>query len=116
MESLSNDAGIDPAWLKTELQEPGRSQSDLGRFLGLDRSKINRMCTGERRITDVEALRIRQYLADTCICAGQRFWKDTSSYEPDAGITHELAELIAIWAKLAPAARRRALAVMAPND
>lgn len=57
---------MDPQWLKAELAKPGRSQSDLARFLGVDHpSIVNRMCTGARQIKAGEADKIREYLART---------------------------------------------------
>jgi SOS-response transcriptional repressor LexA len=59
-------AVMDPQWLKAELEKPGRSQSDLARFLGIDHpSIINRMCKGTRQIKAWEADKIRQYLLQT---------------------------------------------------
>lgn len=57
---------MDASWLKDELAKPGRSQSGLARFMGLDHpSIVNRMCKGERQIKAAEADRIRAYLAAT---------------------------------------------------
>lgn len=57
---------MDPAWLKQELDKPGRSQSALARFLGLDHpSIVNRMVSGARQIKANEADKIRAYLDST---------------------------------------------------
>lgn len=57
---------MDHAWLKNELSKPGRSQSALARFLGVEHpSIVNRMCSGDRKITSREADQIRAYLAGT---------------------------------------------------
>jgi phage repressor protein C with HTH and peptisase S24 domain len=56
---------MDAAWLKEELDKPGRSQSALARFMGLDPSAINRMCSGSRQIKAAEADQIRSYLLAT---------------------------------------------------
>lgn len=57
---------MDAQWLKDELAKPGRSQSKLARYLGLEHASIvNRMCNGERQIKAAEADRIREYLAAT---------------------------------------------------
>lgn len=57
---------MDANWLKDELAKPGRSQSALARFMGLDHpSIINRMCKGERSIKATEADQIRAYLSAT---------------------------------------------------
>lgn len=57
---------MDPSWLKSELEKPGRSQSALARFLNLEHpSIVNRMVAGTRQIKASEADRIRAYLAAT---------------------------------------------------
>lgn len=59
---------IDPTWLKNELDKPGRSQSALARFMGFSSAAIvNRMCSGGRDISAVEADQIRAYLAGTSL-------------------------------------------------
>lgn len=63
---MDESLAIQPEWLKEELEMPGRSQSALARFLGLSSAAIvNRMCTGERKISAVEADKIRAYLKGT---------------------------------------------------
>jgi phage repressor protein C with HTH and peptisase S24 domain len=57
---------MDHRWLRAELEKPGRSQSALARFLGLEHpSIVNRMVAGQRTIKATEADRIRQYLSST---------------------------------------------------
>lgn len=56
---------ITPDVLKAELERPGRSQSALGRAMGLDPAIINRMCKGERQIKLAELPLIERYLAET---------------------------------------------------
>ena len=56
---------MEAPWLKAELDKPGRSQSALARFLGLDQSSVNRMCKGTRQIKALEAEKIHAYLAAT---------------------------------------------------
>jgi hypothetical protein len=64
---LPNPQDMEAAWLKAELEKPGRSQSALGRFLKLDPAIVNRMCGGGngRTISSKEADQIRIYLAAT---------------------------------------------------
>jgi phage repressor protein C with HTH and peptisase S24 domain len=63
---MATQAAIDPDWLKDELERPGRSQSDLARFMKFSSAAIvNRMCKGERKISAEEADKIRAYLAGT---------------------------------------------------
>lgn len=52
-------------WLKEELAAPGRSQSGLARFLGLDSSAINRLVNGRREVRFREVSQIRTYLDQT---------------------------------------------------
>lgn len=54
-----------PETLKLELAKPGRSQSALARFMGLDIATINRMCSGKRQIKAAELPLIDKYLANT---------------------------------------------------
>lgn len=56
---------MEAPWLKSELEKPGRSQAALARFLGIEQSKVNRMCNGGRQIKAKEAEGIRAYLAAT---------------------------------------------------
>jgi SOS-response transcriptional repressor LexA len=56
---------MEPDWLRKELKKPGRSQSALARFLGLDASSVNRMTHGTRQIKASEADKIRLYLVST---------------------------------------------------
>ncbi len=57
---------MDAAWLKRELEKPGRSQSALARFLGVEHpSIVNRMVSGQRQIKSHEADKIRAYLDAT---------------------------------------------------
>jgi len=58
---------MDATWLKTELDKPGRSQSGLARFIGIDPASVNRMCGGGpgRKISADEADKIRVYLKGT---------------------------------------------------
>lgn len=63
---------IKPSWLKAELDQPGRSQSALAKFMGLSSPAIvNRMCKGERTISAKEADEIYAYLAATERSAGK---------------------------------------------
>ncbi len=62
---------IDDARLKAELQKPGRSQSGLARYLGIDQAAVNRMVNGKRDIKARELEKIGQYLADTFVSDGQ---------------------------------------------
>lgn len=65
-QSMLERLAIAPDWLKAELEKPGRSQSALARELGFSSAAIvNRMCSGERKITAEEADKIRAYLAKT---------------------------------------------------
>jgi plasmid maintenance system antidote protein VapI len=165
MTGAADNSGIDPAWLKAELAEPGRSQSDLARFLVLHPVTVCRICSGERRIGLREGERIRQYLANTQppsqadaidpawlkaelrkpgrsqsglmralgmkhpelvhrMCTGRRritgsegelirrYLTDTDERRASASETRDLAELLAVWTKMAPRARRRALAMV----
>jgi len=56
---------LDPDWLKSELEKPGRSQSDLARHLGLDSSAVNRLVNGSRELKAREAEQVKAYLAET---------------------------------------------------
>lgn len=57
---------MDHKWLRAELEKPGRSQSALARFLGVDHASIvNRMVSGARQIKSTEADKIRAYLDGT---------------------------------------------------
>jgi len=63
---MAESLAIDPDYLKSELEMPGRSQSALARFMGLSSASIvNRMCKGEREISAKEADQIRAYLSST---------------------------------------------------
>jgi phage repressor protein C with HTH and peptisase S24 domain len=63
---MAESQAIDPEQLKNDLEMPGRSQSALARFMGLNSAAIvNRICKGERKITDKEADQIRSYLLAT---------------------------------------------------
>lgn len=54
-----------PESLKSELEKPGRSQTALGKMLGLDQSAVNRMVNGKREIKARELPVIEAYLAAT---------------------------------------------------
>lgn len=57
---------INPEELKRALEQPGRSQSALAKWLHFSSAAIvNRMCKGDRTISAVEADHIRAYLAAT---------------------------------------------------
>lgn len=57
---------MDHKWLRNELDKPGRSQSALARFLGVEHASIvNRMVSGARQIKATEADKIRAYLDGT---------------------------------------------------
>lgn len=56
---------MEASWIKAELDKPGRSQSALARFMGLDPSSVNRITKGERQIKAQEAEKIKAYLAAT---------------------------------------------------
>lgn len=53
------------AWLKNELDKPGRSQSGLARFMHMDASAINRLVNGTRELKAREIEEIQAYLAET---------------------------------------------------
>ncbi|MDH0613896.1 MULTISPECIES: helix-turn-helix transcriptional regulator [unclassified Agrobacterium] len=53
---------IDTLWFLQRLQEKGGNQSDLARFLGLDRSAVTRMLKGDRNMSADEQDRIADYL------------------------------------------------------
>lgn len=55
----------DPGFLKAELAKPGRSQSALGRHMGLDPSSVNRMVSGARQMKAAELPLVRSYLQQT---------------------------------------------------
>lgn len=55
----------DPVTLKAELAKPGRSQSGLARYLGLDNSAVNRLVNGGRDLKVREVAKIEEYLART---------------------------------------------------
>lgn len=61
----SQTSGMEPAWLKAELERPGRSQSALARFMGVVPEIVNRIVNGRRRIQAHEADQIRAYLTGT---------------------------------------------------
>lgn len=61
----TQNIGMQPAWLKAELERPGRSQSALARFMGLAPEQVNRMVHGRRQIRADEADKIRAYLSAT---------------------------------------------------
>jgi SOS-response transcriptional repressor LexA len=56
---------MEASWIKAELEKPGRSQSALARFLGLDPASVNRIANGTRQIKAQEAEKIKAYLAAT---------------------------------------------------
>lgn len=56
---------MDAMWLKSQLEQPGRSQAALARFLHVDQSAVNRMCNGTREIKAREADQIQAYLRGT---------------------------------------------------
>lgn len=56
---------MDAAWLKSELEKPGRSQSALARHLGVVPEIVNRIVHGRRQVKSHEADKIRDYLAQT---------------------------------------------------
>lgn len=49
-------------WLNEGLEQPGKSQSDCARFMGLTPQIINRMARGTRRIQIDELPRLAEYL------------------------------------------------------
>lgn len=51
--------------LKIELEKPGRSQSALGRAMGLKPEQVNRICAGTRQIKAAELPLIEHYLEAT---------------------------------------------------
>lgn len=51
--------------LRAELEEFGRSQADLARYLGVDRSVVSKMLSGRRLIKAAEQAKIREYLRIT---------------------------------------------------
>jgi SOS-response transcriptional repressor LexA len=63
----SISAAMDPAWLKAELEKPGRSQSALARFMEVAPETVNRICNGKRQIKAAEADQIRAYLSATTL-------------------------------------------------
>lgn len=68
---VSERLSIDPEDLKTALEQPGRSQSALAKFLNFSSPAIvNRMTKGERKISAHEADLIRAYLESTAVGAG----------------------------------------------
>lgn len=60
---MATKSPMDPKWLKEQLERPGRSQSALARYLGLEHpSIVNRMVNGTRQIKAWEADKIKEYL------------------------------------------------------
>lgn len=51
--------------LRGDLEEFGRSQAELARFLGVDRSVVSKMLSGRRSIKAAEQAKIREYLRAT---------------------------------------------------
>lgn len=56
---------ITASTLREALAQPGRSQSELARLLGIDASAVNRMANGRRQIKASELRTIYDYLSNT---------------------------------------------------
>lgn len=55
----------DPAWLKDQLKQPGRSQLALAKRLGVDQAAVNRLVNGKRQLKAREIPVVKGYLAET---------------------------------------------------
>jgi hypothetical protein len=62
---MSMPTHIRSEWLKEQLQQPGRSQAALARYMGLHQSSVNRLVNGTRELKAREVDLVRQYLAET---------------------------------------------------
>ncbi|WP_288431013.1 helix-turn-helix transcriptional regulator [uncultured Agrobacterium sp.] len=56
------NAKIDKVWFVNELEQRGKKQSDLARFLKVDRSAVSRLLAGTREMSVEEQDRIAEFL------------------------------------------------------
>ena len=57
----------DRDWIKGRLVDGGRTQTDLGKHLGLDKGQISRLISGERRVQLDEVEPMAKYLGVSTI-------------------------------------------------
>lgn len=80
----------DPEWLKAELAKPGRSQSGLARYLGLDASIVNKIVNGKRDLKAREIEEVEAYLANAPALIGPFRDPPSALSDPRAWLRHEL--------------------------
>lgn len=91
---MDSGAEINPVWLKNELDQPGRSQSALQRYMGFSSPAIvNRMCQGTRDISAKEADKIREYLKITARHRGAAGFSDETPEQPEADLHLDYVEV-----------------------
>lgn len=60
--SARRSVRVDAEWFKGKLEHSGKSSSDLARELGVDRSQISRMWSGDRQLQPSEIKRVAKFL------------------------------------------------------
>ncbi|KQY27083.1 helix-turn-helix domain-containing protein [Rhizobium sp. Root482] len=85
---------IDTVWFNHKLTEKGVSQSDLARFLGLDRSAVSRMLKGGRGMSAEEQDLIAAYLGVGLVEVAARRRGELTGFEESKqqGYVHDTAK------------------------
>lgn len=82
-------------WIDTGLSKPGKSNTELGRLLGIPQSRVSEMRKGKRLLKSTELPIIARYLEQP-LPQGLTIGNFTHSYVPLVGVVGAGAEVFAI--------------------